>query len=71
MRNPVTGACVELVGVADGDRIVQTGSRDQVPIRWVFSEITAHSFFWQGHILQPDGDTWRLEFEFKVQRTLT
>lgn len=67
--NPVTGVRSDLVGRRHGDDIVQLGMRDDRPIRWTFLDITPHSFLWRGHILEPDGETWRLETEFRVRRT--
>ena len=66
--NPVTGARSELIGTRQGDDIVQFGARDHRPIRWAFRKITPESFLWEGHALDPDGSTWRLETEFRVRR---
>lgn len=66
--NPVTGFFAELDGRRQGDDIVQLGSRAGRPIRWTFSRITAESFVWQGHVLEPDGITWRLEVEIRARR---
>jgi len=67
--NPVTGARDELVGQKSGDNIVQTGANhDGTPIRWNFSEVTANSFKWTGESLLPDGNTWKLESEFRAKR---
>lgn len=49
--------------------IVQEGARpDGRPIRWVFTELTAESFRWLGHISDDGGDTWRLEQEMLARR---
>ncbi len=67
--NPVTGAHNELVGRRSGKEIVQVGTHsDGRPIRWIFSEIAADSFLWTGEVLEPDGNTWRLEAEFRARR---
>jgi hypothetical protein len=66
--NPHDGVRAELLGRREGDQIVQEGSfPDGTPIRWVFSEITSHSFLWRAERLQPD-KTWRLEVEFRARR---
>ncbi len=68
--NPVTGHCEEQIGRRIGDDIVQVGSRpDGTPTRWRFTEITPDSFHWIGESLLPDGQTWRLEGEFRAKRT--
>jgi hypothetical protein len=67
--NPVTGARAELIGRWSGKDIVQVGTHaDGTPIRWIFSEITSKSFRWTGEALNPDGETWRLEGEFRARR---
>jgi hypothetical protein len=66
--NPVTGTRTDLLGRRQGDEVVQLGERDGRPIRWTFSEIRPDSFRWQGHWLEPDGATWRLESEFRMRR---
>jgi hypothetical protein len=67
--NPVTGARAELIGRRSGKNIVQVGTHaDGTPIRWIFSEITPDSFRWTGEALNPDGETWRLEGEFRAKR---
>jgi len=66
--NPVTGLVVHLEGRRQGDDIVQIGTRGGRPIRWTFSEIGARSLRWQGHILEADGFTWKLEVDVHLQR---
>lgn len=67
--NPVNGQRDELIGGRCGDDIVQIGTHaDGTPIRWRFIEITKNSFRWLGEALQPDGQTWRLEGEFRATR---
>jgi hypothetical protein len=66
--NPVSGFRVELEGRRQGDDIVQVGMRGGRPIRWTFSDIRADSFVWRGHILEPDGVTWRPDVEIHAQR---
>jgi hypothetical protein len=67
--NPVTGARNELVGRRSGKDIVQVGTHaDGTPIRWIFTDITPDSFRWVGEVLEHDGNSWRLEAEFRAQR---
>jgi hypothetical protein len=70
--NPVTGSRDELIGRWCGRNVVQVGGHaDGTPIRWIFSEITPDSFRWTGESLEPDGETWRLEGEFRAKRMPT
>jgi len=67
--DPPSGIRCELEGRRQGDDVVQIGiSQDGVPIRWTLSQIRPDRFLWQGHILEADGTTWRLQAEFKMQR---
>ena len=67
--NPVTGHFEQQIGRRAGEDIVQVGARaDGAPTRWRFTEITANSFHWIGEALNPDGQTWRLEGEFRARR---
>ena len=68
--NPHDGIRAELIGRRRGKDIVQEGKfPDGTPIRWSFSEITEDSCCWRGERLEPDGRTWRLQVEFRAQRT--
>jgi hypothetical protein len=67
--DPVNGVRDELVGRKSANNIVQIGTHsDGTPIRWSFSETTPNSFRWTGEVLQPDGETWKLEAEFLARR---
>src|SRR5262249_45610440 len=67
--NGVTGTRDELIGRGSGSDIVQIGTHaNGTPIRWVFPEITSDSFHWIGEALAPDGQTWKLEAEFRAKR---
>jgi hypothetical protein len=67
--NPVTGHRSELVGRRSGNDIVQIGTQaDGMPIRWTFTEITSVSFLWTGELLNTDGQTWRLQSQFRARR---
>jgi len=68
--NPIDGTRVDLEGVRQGDDIVQVGLRQGRPIRWTFSDIRSNSFLWQGHVLELDGETWRLEIEIRARREI-
>ena len=66
--DPASGNRSELEGRRQGDDIVQIGAQAGWPIRWTISEIRDRSFLWQGHVLNTDGVTWRLQAEFRLQR---
>ena len=67
--NPVTGHREEQIGRRNGDEIVQIGARsDGTPTRWRFTEITRDFFHWIGESLNPDGETWKVEGEFRARR---
>jgi hypothetical protein len=68
--NPVTGHREEQIGRRLGNDIVQVGARpDGTATRWRFTEITRDSFHWIGESLNQDGETWKLEGEFRAKRT--
>ncbi|MGA2720627.1 MAG: hypothetical protein ABSF78_16825 [Candidatus Acidiferrales bacterium] len=68
--NPVTGHREQQVARRIENDIVQVGARvDGTPTRWRFTEITSDSFHWKGESLGPDGQTWKLEGEFRARRT--
>jgi len=66
--DPSSGRRNELEGRRQGNDIVQIGTAEGWPIRWTISAITERSFVWQGHILNTDGATWRLQAEFRLRR---
>jgi hypothetical protein len=66
--DPVSRNQIALEGRRQGDDIVQLGTRGAWPIRWTFSEIRDRSFHWQGHVLEVDGVSWRLEVDIRVER---
>lgn len=67
--DPVTRNFLSMIGRAEGDNIVQLGTRpDGKLARWSFSEITANSFLWRGELSDDDGATWRLHVEFTARR---
>lgn len=66
--DPMSQLRIELIGRRQGDDVVQIGTRGGRPIRWTFSEITAASFTWRGHVLGVDGVNWTPEVEMKFRR---
>jgi hypothetical protein len=67
--NPAAGHVEQQIGRKSGNDIVQIGARpDGTPTRWRFTEIARDSFHWLGDSLQPDGETWLLEGEFRAKR---
>lgn len=67
--NPPTGRRDELIGRWSGNDVVQIGTHGNgVPVRWMFTEITRDSFHWLGEALEPDGNTWKPEGEFRARR---
>lgn len=67
--NPVTGSENRLVGRRVGSQIVQTGAdADGRLVRWVFVDIRADAFHWQGEISTDGGRTWVCETEFFGRR---
>jgi hypothetical protein len=67
--DPVSRLRIELVGRSQGEDIVQIGTRDDRPIRWMFFDIKPESFAWQGHISNDDGKTWDLEVAIRFLRS--
>ena len=71
-RNPVQNHYEDQIGRWSGQDVVQVGVRPNgIPTRWSFTEITPESFHWLGEALQPDGNTWKLEGEFRAKRIRT
>lgn len=67
--NPISGHEERQTGRRVGDHIVQIGARpDGTATRWRFIEITPDSFRWLGEALEPDGETWKREGEFRARR---
>jgi hypothetical protein len=65
-----TGRVATLTGrPGDDGGIVQEGARgDGRTVRWVFTELTATSFRWLGHVSDDGGRTWQLEQEMRALR---
>ena len=67
--DPVTRNFLSMIGRAEGDTIVQLGTRpDGHLVRWSFSGITPNSFLWRGEVSADQGVTWRLNVEFTAKR---
>lgn len=67
--DPVTQNFLQMIGHAQGDDIVQLGTRpDGTPVRWSFSQITPNSFLWRGEVSADGGASWRLQVEFTARR---
>ena len=66
--NPASGAENRLEGVRQADRMVLLGAVDGRPIRWQFIDIEPDRFTWQGFQLANDGEHWRLQAQFDLQR---
>jgi hypothetical protein len=67
--NPQQRVRVDLVGRRVGDDIIQAGFYEDAPIKWIFTEITRESFFWQAFVLDTDGVSWFRQTEFRLRRT--
>ena len=67
--DPVTQSFLQMTGRAEGDDIVQLGTRaDGQLVRWSFSEISENSFLWRGDISADGGVSWRIVTEFTAHR---
>jgi hypothetical protein len=67
---PNSGQFATLVGRPDDGRIMQEGAgTDGRPIRWIFPEIAADQFRWEGYISDDGGAKWRLEQEMQARRS--
>ena len=67
--DPVTQTFLQMIGRAEGDDIVQLGTRaDGQLVRWSFSEISPDSFRWRGEISADNGASWRLQVDFSARR---
>jgi len=68
--DPVTQTFLQMIGRAQGDDVVQLGTRaDGRLVRWSFSRITPDSFLWRGENSADDGVSWRMVTEFTARRT--
>jgi hypothetical protein len=68
--DPVAQTFLQMIGRAEGDDIVQLGTRaDGHLIRWSFLEITPDFFLWRGEVSADGGSSWRVVTEFTARRT--
>jgi len=66
---PVFGVVVNLIARPVGDEIVQEGrAPDNKLYRWIFSDITDHTFRWSGYVSADEGRTWFMEEEIRGRR---
>jgi hypothetical protein len=66
---PVFGVIVNLIARPVGDEIVLEGrAPDSKLYRWIFSEITEHTFRWNGYLSADEGRTWFMEEEIRGRR---
>ncbi len=66
---PVFGGVVNLIARPVGDEIVLDGrAPDNKLYRWVFSDITDHTFRWRGYVSADEGRTWLMEEEIRGRR---
>jgi hypothetical protein len=67
--DPVARSFLQMIGRADGDDIVQLGTRpDGQLMRWSFREIRSNAFLWRGELSADNGASWRVNTEFTARR---
>lgn len=63
-HGPKKGWVIPFIARPSDEGIVLAGRRDDVDLRWIFSEITQDSFRWRAEETGPDGNTFvRQRFE--------
>jgi hypothetical protein len=65
---PVQRAVRQLVGRAEGGRIVITGISGERQLRWTFNDIAPDSFVWRGEESTDGGASFRLAEEMRLRR---
>jgi hypothetical protein len=66
---PVQGRRANLIARAAGDEIVlDSEERDELWVRWVFSEISPDSCRWRGSASDDGGQTWLVLQEMQLRR---
>ena len=69
---PVFGVIVNLIARPVGDEIVLEGKApDNKLYRWIFSDVTDHTFRWNGYVSADEGRTWLMEEEIRGRRRTT
>ena len=67
--DPVTRNFLQMIGRAQGDDIVQLGTRPTANWRaGVSRNIAADSFLWRGEVSADEGTSWRVVTEFTAKR---
>jgi hypothetical protein len=67
--SPSRGDIFTLVGRRDGTGVFQEGTQpDGRAIRWIFKDVEADSFTWQGYIDLAGTGEWALEQEMRARR---
>lgn len=66
---PVFGAVVNLIARPVDDEIILEGrAPDNKFYRWIFSDITDHTFLWRGYVSADEGRTWFMDEEIRGHR---
>jgi hypothetical protein len=69
---PAAGTVIQLKGGEAEGRIVLVGhDTDRSLLRWSFNSIEATAFEWRGERSRDEGQTWRLESKYHMQRRLS
>jgi hypothetical protein len=65
----LTNKVYTFIARPQGDEIVMEGrNEDDLPMRWIFSDIGAQSFRWRNMLSADDGTSWSLKQEMVLQR---
>jgi hypothetical protein len=65
---PVQRAVRQLLGRAEGERIVIIGSSGERHLRWTFNDVAPNSFVWRGEQSTDAGVSFRLAEEMRLSR---
>jgi hypothetical protein len=68
-HSPVNHRVRSMIARPVGDEIWIEGPNPKgQPLRWIFSQITSHSFLWSNFVSEDGGQTWRLQEEVEAHR---
>ena len=68
-HGPVNHVVRALTARSVGNEILVEGPNTKgQPLRWVFSQITSHSFHWSHFVSEDGGQTWRIQEELEAHR---
>jgi uncharacterized protein len=68
-HSPINHVVRNMIARPMGDEIwVEGPNLKGQPIRWVFSQITSHSFHWSNFVSEDGEQTWRLQEELEAHR---